>query len=86
MATALKFLDAIENAIEFIGEKPLACSVYEQAVQDKDLSSTTYRKWSLKKFQFSIFFHIENQTDIFLDVIYAHKMDIRQRLKSDMQT
>lgn len=46
LETAENFLDAVQNAIDFIANKPLACAVYQEASQHDALKGFEFRKWS----------------------------------------
>lgn len=82
-SVALRFIDEVENAVTFISKKPLACAVYTEARKDPQLQMYEFRKWKLNKFPHSIFFRIENQT-IYIEAIYAHKMEVKKRLNLDI--
>ncbi len=79
-----RFIDAVEEALSFIQENPLACAPYHPGADYEDLSGYDFRKWSLKKFPHSIFFRIKENQTVFIEVIYAHKMDITGRLSKDI--
>lgn len=55
LETAENFLDAVQNAIDFIANKPLACAVYQEASQHDALKGFEFRKWSLSGFPHSVF-------------------------------
>jgi hypothetical protein len=78
------FIDAVEQALEFISENPLACSRYNPGADYEDLLEYDFRKWPLKKFPHSIFFRIVNNDTVLVELIYAHKMNIFGRLLKDV--
>jgi len=74
------FVDLVENAINFISEKPEACAIYKT---NGELAEYQYRKWRVKKFPYTVFFRIEEKK-IYIDAIYAHKMDMDGRFLEDL--
>lgn len=72
--TALKFLDEIENAVTFIAKQPQACAIYTR-LEDKE-----FRKWRVGGFPVSIFFRMEDKNTVVLEALYAHRMNIAERL------
>ena len=80
---AERFINSVQNAIEFISRFPLACSLYHEARQVSALRQYEFRRWSLKGFPHTIFFRIEGDI-ILLEAIYAQRMDIEQRLPNDI--
>jgi len=78
-AIALKFVDQIESSIGFIAATPLACAIYTR-LEGKD-----FRKWGLKDFPVSVFFRLDESGTIILEALYAHRMDIGQRLPRDIE-
>lgn len=78
---AKQFVIAAKNALQFISESPNACVKYEVGEENHDLHKHHFRKWNLQGFPHLILFRIDNST-IFIDVIYTHKMDIESRLKN----
>lgn len=84
LKTADRFLDHVEDAIRFIGNRPLACAVYYGAEELDALKKHQYRKWSLKTFPFSIFFRMLDDDVILLEAIYAHRMNIVKRMPSEI--
>jgi len=74
---ASKFLDNLEKSINFIGETPYSCLIYT------DIAEQEFRKWNVKDFPHSIFFRVNEKT-ITLEVLYAQKMDIENRILSDI--
>lgn len=82
---ALRFVDEVETATDFIAKNPLACGVYHGAKNHEQLQRYEFRKWHVKNFPHSIFFRLKGNT-IMLEAIYAHKMDITGRFSSDMSS
>ena len=76
---ALKFVDQIDEGVRFIAAQPLACAVYTR------LEGKEFRKWRLKSFPISIYFRLENADTLFLEALYAHRMNIAARLLNAMK-
>jgi len=74
---ASDFIDNLEESIQFIEENPYSCLVYTEIAKQK------FRKWNIKNFPHSIFFRV-NENIITLEVLYAQKMDIKNRILNDM--
>lgn len=75
-----QFIDAVEDALTFISENPLACPTYSTGEEFGSLTEYEFRRWFLKKFPHSIYFRIMNKDTIFIEAMYAHKMDVTSRL------
>jgi plasmid stabilization system protein ParE len=73
---AKRFLAAVDDSVLFIRQSPYACSFYANDVHGYTHS---FRKRNLPTFPYAIYFHIEQETKIILDVLYAHKMDVTSR-------
>lgn len=84
--TAGRFLDCIDEAIEFISHHPLACAIYHEAHENAELQKYEYRKWRVKTFPFSVYFRIIDNDTILLEAIYAHRMDVIKRMPSEIKT
>ncbi len=82
---ANKFIDSVEDSIDFIKKTPLACSIYLDAKEHPLLKQYEFRKWRVKGFQHYVFFRISNNQEIFLDAIYAYKMDTMIRFGFDFK-
>lgn len=80
---AVRFVDKVEEATQFIQKSPFACLVYQDAKQHPKLRGIEYRKWRVKGFPHSVFFRIKDNT-IIVAGIYAHKMNIEARFPSDL--
>ena len=80
---ALRFIDEVEAATNFISKNPFACGIYHAAKSHDQLHRYEFRKWRVKTFPHSIFFRVNGDT-IMLEAIYAHKMDITGRFSSDI--
>lgn len=78
-AVALRFVDQVEDGVDFIADRPQACAVYTR------LQDTIFRKWRLKAFPVSLFFRIDKNDVIVLEALYAHRMNIDMRLPHDTQ-
>ncbi|MCP4932769.1 MAG: type II toxin-antitoxin system RelE/ParE family toxin [bacterium] len=84
LKTADRFLDCVDEAIHFIARSPLTCAVYFELQKVAGLEEYEFRKWRVKVFPFSIFFRIKGEKVVVLEAIYAQKMDILNRLPSEM--
>lgn len=78
---AEQFIISVENALKFIEKTPNACAIYDAGEENPDLQKHNFRKWGLIGFPHVILFRISNNNCIFIEVIYATKMDIASRLK-----
>jgi len=78
---ARRFLVAAKEALQFISENPTACPKYDPGEENADLLKHQFRKRSLQDFPHLILFRIANET-LFIEVIYAQKMDIESRLRA----
>lgn len=76
---ALRFVDKIEDAVEFIASRPQACAIYTR-LDDKE-----FRKWRIGGFPVSVFFRTESNGVIVLEALYAHRMDIAARFPDDIE-
>ncbi len=76
--TALRFVDRIEDSVNFIRAEPLACPVYTR------LEGKEFRKWALNGFPVSVFFRIEGRKTIVLEALYGQRMNIAARLSTDI--
>lgn len=83
---AERFIDAVEHAVRFIGQSPYACPVYDIGEGYEDLRTYQFRKWNLDGFPHLVLFRVGANTTIFIELLYAHKMDIPSRLDSDLAT
>jgi len=77
--TALKFVDSIEASIAFIAKSPQACGVYTR------LQGKEFRKWGVNGFPVSLFFRIEDTETIVLEALYAHRMNIAERMLDEIE-
>jgi len=81
---AYNFLDGIDESVEFIGKMPKACMVAHDLKLVEGLEEYEFRRWKVRGFPHSIFFRITDDRTILLEAIYAQKMDITNRLPSDI--
>jgi hypothetical protein len=79
-----RFIDSVEQALDFISQNPLSCSPYSPGADYEDLLKYEFRKWTLKKFPHSIFLRTMNNNTIIIETICAHKMDIIGRFPKDV--
>lgn len=77
---ALQFVDQVDASIRFIAAHPLACAIYTE------LDGNAFRKWGLKSFPVSLFFRIDPDGAIRLEALYAHRMNIADRLMDDIDS
>lgn len=84
VAIAERFIKAVEEALQFIEKNPYACKPYDPGEGYDDLQAYQFRKWNLNGFPYMVLFRLKNNTDVFVEVLYAHKMDIPSRLTGDM--
>ena len=84
MATAERFVAAVEGALRFIRQNPYACSIYDTGEENDDLRAYQFRKWNLHDFPHMVLFRMGDNATIFIEVIYAHKMDVPSRLATDI--
>lgn len=75
------FAEEVKSALNFIQESPFLCPEYIP-VKNK-VKQYKFRKWNMKNFPFTILFRVGNDNTIFIDVIYAQKMNIPARLLRD---
>src|ERR1700683_4058341 len=73
---AERFIGAVENALGFIRQSPYACAIYDAGDGYEDLRVYQFRKWTLHDFPHMVLFRFGDNATIFVDVIYAHKMDM----------
>ncbi|HEV8062398.1 MAG TPA: type II toxin-antitoxin system RelE/ParE family toxin [Gemmataceae bacterium] len=77
---AERFIVEVERALHFIHHHPYACSLYDAGDGYDDLRKHPFRKWNLNDFPHMVLFRIGDNATIFVEVIYAHKMDVPSRL------
>ena len=75
------FAEEVKYSLNFIQESPFLCPEYVP-VKSK-VKQYKFRKWNMKNFPFTILFRIGNDNTIFIDVIYAQRMNISARLLKD---
>jgi len=80
LRVAERFITAVEQALEFIRANPYACAPYDPGEGYEDLHIYKFRKWSLRDFPHLILFRLNDNSSIFIEALYAHKMDIPSRL------
>ncbi len=80
---AERFVDAVEEALNFISTMPLACSKYQPA--SESLLKYEFRKWRLKGFPYTIFFKVTKDKTIMIEAIYGQHMDIENRIQNDIE-
>ena len=78
---AERFIAAVEGALLFIGTSPLSCPLYDTS-KEEALKFHHFRRWNVSKFPNTLFFRLE-ETQIFVDLIYAQRMDIAHRFIVD---
>ena len=83
--TAERFIDAVGNAVTFVGKKPLACGRYMEAHKHKELTQYEFRKWHVEPFPHSIFFRLTDNNVILLEALYAHRMNTVMKLSLDLK-
>ncbi len=72
------------DALEFIRQNPHACPLYDPGEGYDDLARHQFRKWNLQRFPHAIIFRMSDDATIFIDVIYAHRMNMASRLAVDI--
>jgi hypothetical protein len=82
---AERFIVAVEDALSFIRQSPYACSVYDTGEGDEDLRTYQFRKWNLHGFPHMVLFRLGGGDAIFIEVLYAQRMDIPSRLAADLE-
>ena len=82
---AERFIVAVEDALSFIRRSPYACSIYDTGEGHEDLRMYQFRKWNLQDFPHMMLFRFGDSATIFIEVLYAHKMDIPSRLVADIE-
>ena len=82
---AERFIVAVEDALSFIRQSPYACSVYDTGEGYEDLRVYQFRKWNLCDFPHTVLFRLGDDATIFIEVLYAHKMDMPSRLAADIE-
>jgi plasmid stabilization system protein ParE len=80
---AERFITAVEEALHFIQQNPYACALYDAGEGYEDLLAYQFRKWSLHGFPHVVLFRLSENT-IFIEVLYALRMDIPSRLTTDV--
>jgi plasmid stabilization system protein ParE len=81
---AERFIVAVEEALNFIRQNPYACPPYDTGEEFEDLRTYQFRKWNLNIFPHVVLFRLGDNATIFIEVLYAHKMDIPSHLTKDM--
>jgi len=61
LAIADRFLDCVDEAIDFIAQSPFKCAVYSELQKVAGLEQYEFRKWQVKTFPFSIFLRIKGE-------------------------
>ena len=85
LETADRFLDCVDDSMGHIGKSPLSCVVYHELKKIEGLQEYEFRKWRVPVFPFSIFFRILDDEIILIEAIYAHRMDIGKRLRTERE-
>jgi len=80
--TAVRFINEVENSINYICLYPLACKKYSDAQKHSILKKYEFRQLGLKIFPYSIFFRIKDDHILLLEAMYAHRMDTIKRLSN----
>jgi ParE toxin of type II toxin-antitoxin system, parDE len=83
---AQRFIGAVEAALSFIRQTPYACSIYDTGEGYEDLRMYQFRKWNLHVFPHMVLFRLGDNGAIFIEALYAHKMDIPSRLATDINS
>ena len=81
---AERFIVAVEDALNFIRQRPYACSIYDTGEGYEDLQIYQFRKWNLHYFPHVVLFRMGDNATIFIEVLYAHKMDMPSHLTTDI--
>lgn len=81
--TSDRFLDGIDEAVEFVIKRPLACTVAHDLKTVSGLESYEFRRWRVNGFPHSIYFRIEEDR-LILQAVYAHKMNVLERFTSEV--
>jgi hypothetical protein len=84
--TAIRFIDTVEEAINFIQKKPLVCRIYYEVQKHPQLQNYEFRKWSVKGFPHTVFFRFSGDRTILLEAIFAHRMNTIKRLSDDAKS
>jgi hypothetical protein len=82
---AERFIVAVEDALSFIRQSPYACPIYDTGEEDEDLRRYQFRKWNLDGFPHIVLFRLGDDSAIFVEVLYAQRMDIPWRLAADLE-
>ena len=82
MEVAERFIVAVIEALDFIRQNPYACPLYDVGDGYDDLQPYAFRKWNLHSFPHVVLFRVRDAT-LWVEVMYAHKMDIASRLTTD---
>ena len=80
LPVAKRFITAVEDALHFISQNPYACALYDAGEGYEDLQAHKFRKCNLQSFPHLVLFRLVDNSTIFIEVLYAHKMDIPSRL------
>jgi hypothetical protein len=83
-AVAERFIVAVEESLQFIEKNPHACTYYAPTEDCADLQAHQFRKWNLRGFPHMVLFRLKDNATVFIEVLYAHKMDIPSRLTKDV--
>jgi hypothetical protein len=84
MDIAERFIAAVEDALRFIRQSPYACAIYDTGEGYEDLHIYQFRKWNLHGFPHMVLFRLSDNATIFVEALYAHKMDIPAHLAGDI--
>lgn len=76
MDVAQRFIAAVEEALHFIRQSPYACALYDPGEGYEDLLAHQFRKWNLHGFPHVILFRLDKDATIFIETLYAQKMNI----------
>lgn len=79
------FIVAVEEALSFISQNPYACALYDAGEGYEDLQAHKFRKWNLRGFPHLILFRVNDKSTIFIEALYAHKMNIPARLVGEKE-
>jgi hypothetical protein len=76
---AHRFIDAVEQALAFIHQQPLACPIYTASGQHPALQAHLFRAWFVRGFLHKIYFRVVGDK-LFIDALYAASMDVPSRM------
>ncbi|MEO7022161.1 MAG: type II toxin-antitoxin system RelE/ParE family toxin [Ktedonobacteraceae bacterium] len=82
---AERFITAVEEAVQFIQQHPYACALYEPGEGYEDIRAYQFRKWRLRGFPYVLLFRMRENATIFIEMLYAQKMDIPSYLMKDRE-